>query len=685
MRSLHLLAWRTARTHWLRSLSSILAVALGTSTIVAADVTGSAIRNAGQKIAGSQGTVAFAGDFLNIGLSLMGWVILVAAGFLIFNAFGMAVTQRRQEIGVLRSLGMTRRQVMGLVLVEALVIGLAGTLLGLGTGPLLGHGVLNLLVRLVGVARGRAGVQAAGLFQAIGAGLGITLLATLIPAWRAAATTPLTALRSEAASGTEENHTRWALVGLIVIVSLAAFLVLKPPARTSLAPPWDMALTGLLTGAWLTGLALLLPFLVSIASDGFRQLNRSCSAVRRLTADNLARARGRVLLTIITLVIALFTITSVTGITTFSFQVVTTEIVAQYDIEWVVAPIPISEDGVAVNWELVSRWDLATWILSPGFLADLSALVQDRAHLIHVPQVEIPELAILPGLPVFVADPAELSQSGLFTFAEGDWSTARPVMESGCGLLLMPRMARKHNAGLNDKISLQGVNGPVECTVAGLGTSSFMGTSIVSMAAGPEFGLEPNHYFVVIVLPQPGVNRQALHSDLKALLDQNPGHALIEVDPFFDNIAEMVGSLQVLLNSMLLLAVLAATLGVINTTMISVSERQPELGLLRAVGATRRQVTAIVTGEAALMGLVGGAVGLIAGIGLTAIFIAVNGGNIWGFQDLPLWTATWTSIRPALLNGLIGLLAAPALCAGAAWLPVRVLLRQGTIDLLRTE
>jgi putative ABC transport system permease protein len=528
-------------------------------------------------------------------------------------------------------------------------------------------------------------VQASGILQAVGAGIGITLLATLIPAWRATRTAPLAALQSRTASGLEGNYARRALIGFVLILFLAVYLVLDPPARTSLSPPLDVALTGLLVGTCLIGLILLLPLLVALTSSGFRWLGRFSSAVPRLTADNLLRARSRVLLTILTLAIALLTITSVTGITTFSFQVVTTQIVAQYDIEWIVAPVPGVEDGVAVSWGILSKWDLATWVLSPEYLADLSALVKERALLVHVPQVEIPELAIMPGLPVFVGDPAELSQSGLFTFTEGDWATAQPIMESGCGLLLMPRMAHKHKAGLYDKITLQGIEGPVECTVAGLGTSSFMGTSILSVAAGPAFGLEANHYFAVIVLPQPGVDRTALYADLKSLLDKHPGHSLIHVDPFFDNVADMVESLQVLLNSMLLLAILAATLGVVNTTLISVSERRRELGLLRAVGASRRQVTAIVIGEAALIGLLGGVIGLLAGIGLTAIFIAVNGGNMWGFQDLPLWASTWTSIRPALLNGSLGLLTAPFLCAGAAWLPARQILQGSIIEAIARQ
>jgi putative ABC transport system permease protein len=684
------MAWRNLDQGRTRTILSALAVALGTATIVAADVTGEAIRNAGQAIEGSQGTVTFVGDFLNSGLSIMGLVILVAAGFLIFNAFGMAVTQRQRQIGALRSLGMTRRQVMRLVLVEALIIGGAGTLLGLTMGPLLGRGLIVLLAELAGVAHGQGSMAVGGLLRAVASGLAITLLATLLPAWRATRIAPLVALRVQEAAGMEDNQKGRAALGLFLITVLTVYLLVNPPAAAIPPPPWDIVLTGLFAMGWLVSLALMLPFLVSGASSAGRWISGRwiggrLGAIGRLMADNLGRARLRVMLTIVTLAIGLMMIVSVTGITGFSFEVVIAQVLSQYNLEWIIGPLSPSSDGSLVNWEAVSRWDLDTMRLTPEFLADLERLAAGRANLVHIPYVDVPELAIISGLPSLVVDPSELRQAGLFTFTEGDWETAQPIMESGCGLLLMPRMARKHNVWLYDTFTLSGVKGPVTCTVAGLGTSSFMGSSIISAAAGDDLGLDPNRVFFTIVQPLPGVDKEALRADLDALLAEYPANSLIEVDAYFKDVSEMIDSLQVMLNGMLLLAILAAALGVVNTTVMSVAERRRELGLLRAVGAMRRQVTAVVAGEAALMGLIGGGLGLVAGLGLVLIFVAVNGGNMWGLSDLPLWSSAWTSIRPAILNGLIGLVAAPLICAGAAWLPARAILRGSAIETLQVE
>jgi putative ABC transport system permease protein len=678
MHLINTLAWRNLTQHRLRTILSALAVALAVATMVAADVTGDAIRNAGQVVAESQATVSFAGDFLNSALSVIGLVILAAAGFLIFNAFGMAVTQRQCQIGALRSLCMTGRQIMGLILMEAFFTGGGGALLGLVTGPLLGRGLVFLLGDLAGVAYGQSGVPPSSLLRAAFLGLAVPLLVTAIPARRAMRIPPLVALRPEMRFSQEAWSLRQAALGLVLLALLLVFLLVNPPAGSVLAPPWDILLTGLFALGWLMGLGLVLPSLVSGVSNGVRRISVRWGTVERLAADNLIRARRRVTLTILTLTIGLMMIVGVTGMTTFSFDVIVNYAIGNYDIDWIVVPLSAFTGDSLVNWEILSKWDPTTNQLTSELIDDLEMATAGRVNLVRVRSAFLPELAILSGLPSFVADPAELRRARLFTFAEGDWETAQTIMESGCGLLLTPRMAHQHDVSLYDTLALSGVEGPVTCTVAGLGTSSFLGTSVISSAAGPALGANPDQVFVVLVQTRPGVDREGLRSDLENLLSEYSDGSLLEVEVFFQDVSGLVDSLQVMLNGMLLLAIFAAALGVVNTTMISLNERRTELGLLRAVGATRWQVMRVVAGEAALMGLIGGGLGLVAGLGLVVVFATVNGGSMFGLSDFPLWTSLWASLQPAILGGIIGLFCAPLICAGAAWLPARALL-QGTV------
>ncbi|MCP4518207.1 MAG: ABC transporter permease [Delftia sp.] len=139
-----------------------------------------------------------------------------------------------------------------------------------------------------------------------------------------------------------------------------------------------------------------------------------------------------------------------------------------------------------------------------------------------------------------------------------------------------------------------------------------------------------------------------------------------------------------MLNGLLLLAEVAAALGMVNTTLMNVTERQRELGLLRAVGATRRQVMAVILSEAALMGLIGAGLGVVAGVGLGAIFALAYGGISFGLLDLVLWQAAGETVLPALRAGCLGFTVAPLLAVAAAYPAIRAILRGSAIETMET-
>jgi putative ABC transport system permease protein len=131
-------------------------------------------------LASMQGIVDQLGDTMQ----MAGVGIGLVAGFMVFNAFLMSITQRRQQIGALRALGMTRGQVMRLVLGEALLTAIIGTIVGVIAGPLMGYGVIEVArVALAGVFAFEPGSPAASsVAVAVAVGIGITLLAVAIPA-----------------------------------------------------------------------------------------------------------------------------------------------------------------------------------------------------------------------------------------------------------------------------------------------------------------------------------------------------------------------------------------------------------------------------------------------------------------------------------------------------------------------
>ncbi len=324
--------------------------------------------------------------------------------------------------------------------------------------------------------------------------------------------------------------------------------------------------------------------------------------------------------------------------------------------------------------------------LPPELVAEIPRTVERRARIMDKWRFTIvPELSFFGSSYFsFVTDPYDVQQSGdvFFTFTEGDWKTAMPIMEEGCGVLVTPLVASRNGVSLGETFDITGADGPVACTVAGVGRT-YVNASIISLAAKDE--LTVTKPFMLHVVPWPGVDRADLKADLAALVARYPNAHLNEPEGMYEAQLQVMDALPDMLNALLLLAIVAGAMGVVNTTTMSVTERQRELGLLRAVGATRRQVTAIVAGEAALMGLIGGGLGLVAGAGIIVILAVTYGGNAWGTPDLDLWGAAWRSVQPALFNGLVGLVAAPFICAGAAWLPVQAILRGSAIETMQPE
>jgi putative ABC transport system permease protein len=674
------LAAHALLAHPLRTALTVSAVALGAATTVAGDVISGAIVNA---LTQSDDVRAIAGGLfgqIEPILAGIGAAITLAAGFLVFNTLGMALTQRRQQLGLLRVLGLTRGQLLRLALTEAGLIGAAGVTLGLATGPLLGRGVVAVLQRVDTPILGaflERGARPAAFVLAAALGLGLTTLAGLMPAWQAARVSPLVALAAPEPAGRPRPAIRPARLGLALMAALGLWAALAPPARW-VQYPADLALTLLFAAAWLGALVLALPAAVEALGAGLRPgLARLWGAGGRLLADNLQRGRTRLALSVTTLAVGLGLIVTTAGF----FQFYLAELfgpalrAARNSGGWILTTFDV-EAGVSAYAGLAS-------LRLPGQVAaEARALAGERGLVTESYFVIVPELSYFyEDYFSFVLDPHIIAQGGdfYFKFSQGSLETALPVLDQGCGLLVAPGVARRNGAGLGQVITVTGRAGPVRCTVAGIG-QPYVGASIIGRGAREQFVLgDP---FALFVRPQGEGDPAALETDLRALAAAR-GLYLTRLTTMTDMIFEVFDVIPALFNGLLLLAVLAAALGVANTTLLSVTERRRELGQFRALGATRGQVRALVLGEAVVVGVVGGLLGLAAGAGLVVIFATVYGGNSLGVAGYAPWPAAWRSLAPALRTGLAGLLAAPVVCAVAAYAPAAGLLGGSALETLR--
>lgn len=678
-RHLATLAWRNLQEYWLRAIFSAFAVALGVAMIVAAQVTSSGILDT---LDDGAGLLTFFIETMDIIFLIIGLVILAAAGFLIFNAFAMTVAQRRRQIGILRSLGMTRRQVLRQVQAEALIIGGAGTLLGLFLGPMLGNLTLTAF-RQLGVAMGQGSASLGSYLLGTVMGLGITLLSVWIPARQATRVSPLTALREEMATDGSHTSRRLPLIGVMLASFLWIYLALAPPGEWSgHHSPLDFVMFGALTIPWLLAIGLLLPALIGGVGGLIKWLSGHRSGANiRLISENFTRDRHRVTLTILTFAVGLTMINGLNGLLSFSNNVLLVRSAAGSlgQTTWYVYPFD-RNSGIAQLDEMNNGAGL-----SDAVTADFYALAEGRAEVSQNFAVTIPELsAPVPGFFSMMNDLRELNRPGLYNFVEGDWETAVPIMESGCGLLLPPTVANRHKVGVGDTLILPGKDGPVNCTVAGIGSGGNLPISRISLAAKDQFDV--GNATALTIWPLPETDETTFRTELEALADKHGDAAWItDTEEELQSIFDTSDQLETMTYAMLTLAVVAAALGMVNTTVMSITERQRELGLLRAVGMTRRQATAIVTSEAALMGLIGGVIGLIAGLGVAFIFGLSFGGISFGLIDLPLWESIWEIAPTVFISGLVGIVISPLVATLATYWPARSVLRGTAIETIETS
>lgn len=685
-----LLALRELAAHWVRTLLSALAVALGVAMIIGAGVFRSGVE---ASWTAGENKFAFITEISNLVFGGAGLMMLAAAGFLIYNAFAMHVTQQQRQIGLLRSLGMVRGQALRLTLVEALFTGGLGTILGVLGGPLVGNGILAAMAYF-GVEVGTGAVAPGGVALAVVMGLGISLLAALVPARRAAALSPLAALRDAPATAAPPAVSaralrRWDVktrLGSLLLVILWGYLALFPPGTWSgYHPPLDYILAGSLWVLWWTGLLWLTPLLlggvVSLAQRGWR---RSGGAIGRLLGDNLGRAPERLRLTALTFAVALLMMVTTGGFVSFGNDVLVRRLATQALREqaWYVYPFNRVE-GLGQ----LSGFQADAPSLDPAVIAEVERLAAGRAQVEPLYMVVVPEISSpFVGFPSLVTlSPERLARPGQFTLVEGSWETALPLLRTGCGLLVTPAVAGRHGVGAGGTLTVTGRSGPVACTVAAIGAGGFAPMSFIGPGALAEFVAPGQTPDSLQLRPLPEADVLALDADLSALAARY-GEDKVYVSRPEDELRSITGTsdqLVVIFNGLLLLAVGAGALGSINTTLVSILERRRELGLLRAVGATRRQVAWLVVGEAALTGLLGALLGILAGLGTSAIYALTYGGITFGLVDLPLWPAVGEIIWPALRNGLPGLVAAPLLAASAAWPAARAVLRGPAIETLQ--
>ena len=573
----------------------------------------------------------------SLNLTAMSLLALVVGMFLIYNAISFSVVQRRALLGLLRALGVSRRELFIGILGEALLLGLAGTLLGGLLGLWLGSGLVHLVTRTINDLYYVLSVREFFLDPgslAKGAALGI--LATLAAAWwpaREAAEVPPSLALSRAHL---ESHRRAALPRLV----MAGLALL---AAGGLTLTISHSLTGGFTGLFLLimGCALLTPPTVV----GLVRLNQPVAArlglLARMANRDVARHLSRTGIAVAALMVALATTVGV-GIMVDSFRGgVAIWINDLLNADWYIAP-PAPEDG-GERIEMLDPAALAAVRTTSG-VAAVSTYRRIKIDLDGRP------------IALIAVDLAPQSQTG-YRLLDGNPAIAWREFQTGEAVLISEPLAYRRQIRTGDRLELLTPSGLKTFAIAGifLDYGSEHGRILLHRSSYQRYWQDPAvESAAVFAAPgePPALLRQRLQDRL------GPLQALViranrDIQRFTLEIFDRTFTIT---NVLRLLAILVAVVGILSALLALQLERAREFAVLRATGMTTAEVGGLAALQTGFMGFAAGLLALPTGLLLAAALIFVINRRAFGWS-LPFTVNPWLLLETLALAIIAALLA----------------------------
>lgn len=611
-------------------------------------------------------------------VGVVGLLGLAMGGFIIFNTFRTLVAERRRDLGMLRAMGATRRMVVGMILLEGVIQGLAGSVLGMVLGYAIAAGATaaagSMLQELMRTSIGSPGLSAGLVAQSLVLGLGITLIGGVMPALSATKVTPLEALRPAVAveSGARRSVRRQAISGVALIGLAAAGL-----ASGSFALGMLSALLVLI------GLVLVAPALVKPLADLFgRMLELIFAREGAIAHSNLVRQPGRAAVTASTLMISLAIILAVVGV----FSSVINQAVGLVDsslgADFLVMPPSLMLGGGNVGAapalademrELPGIGGVTTVRMGQAAISSGS-----EASRGSPPGIQS-KLAMLKGggtsiLQVVGIDPVTYPQVAGLEFVEGNPDEAYAALAAGGAVIINRIGALQAGVGLGDLIRLETPSGLREYRVAAIGLDFLnmkLSSVFISQAdLARDFGISSD--LLLMANAAPGADSSAARAAIQELLAGYPAFSLTDASAFKAQMEDLLSSASALYAILAVVMGAPALIALVNTLAIGVLERRREIGMLRAVGSTRRQVRRMIGAESLLLAALGTAFGILAGLWLGYALIGViNAAMLPAAYHFP-----YAGLLAAIAVGLVlGVLAAVIPARQAARLQIVTALR----------
>ncbi len=511
-------------------------------------------------------------------------VALFVGTFLILNTFSIIVAQRTKELALSRALGASRGQMIGSVLVEAVVIGLVASVLGLAAG--FGVGVLlsNVFASFSEVQLAGVGLPMAAVISAFAVGLIVTVVAAVLPAVRASRVPPVAALQEVATP--DRPLTKLTVSGAIVTALGAGMIAYGINENV-----WVM-FGGVL--AAFIGVALLSAFLARPAVSVLGRLF-SWSVPGKLGRLNSGRNPRRTAITAAALMVGIALVTGVNTIVTSAERSLRGTVDENFHAELI-----ISGQG------------------SPGMQPTFdSALLPRLSQLPGVSAVaaEYGDQAMVDGEPRWIGVNTDLPATvKMFTLQAVAGSLAQPGPDQAV-------VDDNKDKQVGDTLEVKHANGLTKTyTVAGVFKANELYNGMI-FGSGAIEGMRQQLPNMALVDLADGADEAKARQALEALLVDSPEMLVRNTREYLDAQSAETAQFLLMIQVLLGLAILIAVLGVVNTLALSVLERTRELGLLRAIGLGRMATMRMITVEAMVITVFGAALGLAVGVGLGSAIV----------------------------------------------------------------
>jgi putative ABC transport system permease protein len=514
--------------------------------------------------------------------------------FIIYNSFAIAVTERRSEIGILRALGATRPQIRWLFLGESAVIGLIGSLLGVGVGLLIARAIAASVSTLIsdtfGVARetGHIPLSVGVLASAVAIGIATSVVAALIPARTASRVEPVLALQKGKyqALGSGEVGARAVAAGLCAVGSIGGLLLGQ--SRVFFYASYLLAIVAML---------LLTPMLSVGLARLIRPLLKSARPVEgALAADSLIESPRRTSATVSALMLSLALVVAFAGMAQASYGSI---------LDWVRTTLN-PDLFVMPSHDLVIR----TMRFPDSMTSELEAIPGvRRLQPVRNGRVTFRNTPIM----VLALDMLSVEELTPVRVVAGNRDMFR-VAAAGKGVLVSASLAELQRLHEGEVFELATPGGMIRLPIVGIivDYSDQQGSVFVDRALFRRFWRDDSVNFYRVYL-QPGAEVVEIK---RQILERYAGVRQVFVlnnDELRNYILRVTNQWFALTNVQVAVAVLVAILGIANTLTVSITDRRRELGILRAVGGLKTQIRRTIWLEALSTGAIGVVLGYVLG------------------------------------------------------------------------